>query len=326
MGGLVAFLLVHASKMLLFTLKIPVLQWPQLFGPAMPCTWVTGPLELQPSLLSKAPHRRFKALLPASCPSLSKHIQIILNPSKSDIRRPRPSLRPGRRLGPPEVWNLALKRAVCFLGLQRDLNSLLLAFKPAVCEASNPLKPSKSSFGTPDPARRGTKATSTAFSWPSRQHQKLFTGVQACHLPGFKPSKTVQNLPKPFLDPAGQRTKATSTGFLGLQRDINSFLLAFKPAVCQASNPSKPSKTIQTLFGHPWPRRPKHEGHINIFFFAFKATSIACYWRSSLPFARLQTIQDILKPSKGFFGTPDPAGQRTKATSTAFSWPSKRHQ
>ena len=105
--------------------------------------------------------------------------------------------------------------------------------------------------------------------------------------------------------------------FLGLQGNMNSFLLAFKPAVCQATNfpkPSKspfdtltpqakaprphqqlflglqgdinsfkPSKTLPRLFWHPWPRRPRHQGHMNSFFLAFKATSIACYWRSSLP-------------------------------------------
>ena len=57
-----------------------------------------------------------------------------------------------------------------FLGLQGDINTFFLAFKPAVCQASNRPKHSKGFFGTPDPAGQGTKATSTAFSWPSRQH------------------------------------------------------------------------------------------------------------------------------------------------------------
>ena len=60
-------------------------------------------------------------------------------------------------------------------------------------QASNPPKPSKGFFGTPDPAGQRTKATSTA-----------------------KPSKGFFGTP----DPAGQRTKATSTakpskGFFG---------------------------------------------------------------------------------------------------------------
>ena len=97
------------------------------------------------------------------------------------------------------------------------------------------------------------------------------------------------------------------------QGHIHSFLLAFKAAVCQASN-------LQMPFGHPLPRRPRHQGHIHSFLLAFqaavcqasnppnvplaphfgtpylagqgtKATSIAFYWHSRLPFARLQTLQ-----------------------------------
>ena len=172
-----------------------------------------------------------------------------------------------------------------FLGLQRDINTFLLEFKPAVCQASNAPKPSKRSFGTSDPAGQGTKATSTdSFSSPSKRHQYLFPGVQACGLPGFKLSKTLKS-PFGTPNPAGQGTKATSPAFswpskrlqtfqnppkatlarltpqanaprphqqlfLGLQGDINTFLLAFKPGVCHASNFPKPSKS---LFGTPDP-------------------------------------------------------------------------
>ena len=151
-----------------------------------------------------------------------------------------------------------------------------------------------------------------------------------------KPPKTTQNPPKAFLAPAGQRTKATS----------NTFFLAFKaPSIyfycvqaCRLPG-FKPFKTLQNPPKPPKPSkgcRPTHQGHINSFCLAFKAPSLTFYWRSSLPFARLQTLQyppkppktpkNSPKPSKSFFSTPDPAGQRTKATSTAFSWPSRRNQ
>ena len=58
------------------------------------------------------------------------------------------------------------------------------------------------------------------------------------------------------------------------QGPINSFFLAFKPAVCQ---PSKPTKRSKCLFGRP---NPAGQGT--------KAQSIAFSWRSSLPFASLQ--------------------------------------
>ena len=95
-------------------------------------------------------------------------------------------------------------------------------------------------------------------------------------------------------------------------------------------NPPKPSKGF---FGT---RRPTHQGHIKHFFLGLQGAINIFLLRSSLPFARLQTLQyppkppktpkNSPKPSKGFFSTPDPAGQRTKATSTAFSWPSRRNQ
>ena len=130
-----------------------------------------------------------------------------------------------------------LKRAICSLGLQRDINSLLPAFKPAVCPPKAFLAPLTPQANAPRP------------------HQQLF---------------------------------------LGLQGAINSFLLAFKPAACQASNLLKASKG----FLAPLTLHPRHQSHINSFFSAFKAPSIAFYWRSSLPFARLQTLQNLPETSQ----------------------------
>ena len=123
------------------------------------------------------------------------------------IRRPRPLPRQGRRLGPPEVWNLALsvkpsKPSKRLFGSPNPaINSFFLAFKPAVCQPSKAPNP-KCFFGSPNPAGQGTKAPSIAFSWRSS-------------LPFASP----QTLQMPFWQP------------------INNFFLAFKPAVCQPSNP-----------------------------------------------------------------------------------------
>ena len=287
---------------------------------------------------------------------------------------------------------MALKRAVCFLRLQRDLNSLLLAFKPAVCQASNPLKPSKDCFGAPDPARQGTKATSAAFYWrclpfarlqtvqnppkaflapltpqanAPRPHQQLFLAFKAtpiaCYwrssLPfarlqtlqnppninsfffAFKPTsiachwrsslpfatlQTLQNPPEALFPPLTLHAKAPRPHqqlFLAFQGDINSFLLAFKPAVCQASNRQKPREPSKGFFGTLTPQAKAPRPHqqrflglqhdINSFLLAFQACRLPGFKPS-------KTLQKL-------FWHAWPCAQGTKATSTAFSWPSRQH-
>ena len=107
--------------------------------------------------------------------------------------------------------------------------------------------------------------------------------------------------------------------------------MALKRAVYFLSpqNLPKPPKTLQNppkAFLAPAGQRTKATS--NTFFLAFKAPSIYfyCVQACRLPgFKPFKTLQNPPKPSKGSFGTPDPAGQRTKATSTAFAWPSRRH-
>ena len=133
------------------------------------------------------------------------------------------------------------------------------------------LKPSRCRFGSPNPARRGTKTPSIAFSWRS-------------NLPFASP----QTLQMPFWQSQPCRPKH--------QNPINSFFLAFKPAVCQPSNP--PIKPSKCLFGSP---NPTGQGT--------KAPSIALSWHSNLSFTSPQTLQIL-------FGSP----QGTKTPSIPLSW------
>ena len=179
------------------------------------------------------------------------------------IRRPRPSLRRAwdhRRCGTWLFRRMALKRAVYFLSPQN------LPKPPKTTQ--NPPKPSKGFFGTRRPTHQG--------------HIKhFFLGLQGAinifllrsSLPFArlqtlqnltKPPQTPQNPPKALLarlTPQANAPRPHQQLLLGLQGAITNFLLAFKPAVCQASNPSIPSKTpqnpqeltktLQRLFSHP---------------------------------------------------------------------------
>ena len=119
------------------------------------------------------------------------------------------------------------KRSKCLFGCPNpagqgskapSINNFFLMFKLAVCQPSKPSKRSNCLCGRHNPAGQGTKAPSLAFSWRSS-------------LP-FASPQTLQTLQMPFWQRQPYRqTKAP----------INSFFLAFKPAVCQPSPPNAPN-------------------------------------------------------------------------------------
>ena len=233
-----------------------------------------------------------------------------------NIRRPRPSPRPGRRLGPPQVWNLS-----CRTTLQNPPNPP----KPSKPSKHSP-KPSKPSKHLPQQAPQGqghfpnrhprAKATAMAFYGLSKLPFARLQTLQTFQNPPNPP-----NPPKPS-KPSKHRPQQAPQG----QGHSNGFLLAFKAAVCQPANapnapkPSKPSKTVQTLQtpsqnppNPPKPSKPsKHlpqqapqgQGHFSNKHPRAKATAMAFYWLSKLPFASLQTLQTLQnhpnppKPSK----------------------------
>ena len=218
-----------------------------------------------------------------------------------DIRRPRPSPRPGRRLGPPQVWNLSCRTTAraeldkTFRGRaiqtvqtikpfqtlqtfalkqlpqqapqgQGHSNDFLWAFKAAVCQPANAPNPSKipNTFPNRHPRAKATSPTGTP---GPRPQQWLSIGFQSCRLPARKGSKrsktlqTLQNSPNP-----------PNT----LQNPPNP---PNPPKPSKRSKhppkPSKPSKTLQTLqtpspTGTPGPRpllkqAPQGQGHSNGF-------------------------------------------------------------
>ena len=175
---------------------------------------------------------------------------------------------------------------------QGHSNGFLLAFKAAVCQAANAPKPSKTpktlqtlqTLHTPSPT--GTPGP--------RPQQWLSIGFQSCRLPGRKPSKTLQNPPNPPKPSKPPTHLPQQAGTLGPR-----------------PQPSKPSKTLQTL-------QTLHIRHPRA-----KATAMAFYWLSKLPFARPQTLQNSPKPSKPSKPSkhlPQQAPSRAKATAMAFYW------
>ena len=142
------------------------------------------------------------------------------------IRRPRPSPRPGRRLGPPQVWNLSCRTTAraeldkTFRGRaiqtvqtikpfqtlqtftlkqlpqqapqgQGHSNDFLWAFKAAVCQPANAPNPSKipNTFPNRHPRAKATSPTGTP---GPRPQQWLSIGFQSCRLPARKRPQTLQ--------------------------------------------------------------------------------------------------------------------------------------
>ena len=249
------------------------------------------------------------------------------------IRRPRPSPRPGRRLGPPQVWNLPQQAPQG----QGHSNGFLWAFKAAVmgfqsCRlpARKRSKPSKT-FQTlqtlqdlPNPPNTvpsrhpRAKATSRTGTPGPRPQQWLSMGFQSCRLPARKPSKTLQNPPNPpnTVPSRHPRAKATSrTGTPG-PRPQQWLSMGFQSCRLPARKRSKPSKTfqtLQTLQNLPNPpntvpsRRPRAKATAMAFYIGFQSCRLP---------AR--------KPSKTLQNPPNPPNTvpsrrpRAKATAMAF--------
>ena len=125
-----------------------------------------------------------------------------------------------------------------------------------------------------------------------------------------KPSKTFQTLQTP--SPAGTPgPRPLPEQACQGQGHSNGFLWAFKAAVCQPANPPKPSK-------HRPQQAPQGQGHFPNRHPRAKATAMAFYGLSKLPFASPQTLQTFQnlpnppnppKPSKPSKHRPQQAPQ-----------------
>ena len=253
------------------------------------------------------------------------------------IRRPRPSPRQGRRLGPPQVWNLSFLAT----GIPRPHPWLFMGVQacrlPAL-KRSKPLKPLKghfhgflwaSSAGKSYPKARSI-AVSGRSSVPFARHsqptgirplQWLLLGFQR-RLPGLKPSKPLKPLTGHF------------NGFLWASSAGKSphpwLFMGVQACRLPGLKPSKPLKPLKGHFNgflwassagkspHPWlfmgvqacrlpglkpskplkpPKRPL-QWLLMGFQRRQKPTSMAFYGRPSLPFARPKTLQTPKTPKR----------------------------
>ena len=219
--------------------------------------------------------------------------------NQQNVRRPRPSPRPGRRLGPPQVWNLS-----CRTTLQNPPKP------PKPSKPSNPPKPSKPSQ-TVEPSKHRPKP-----SKPSKTLQTLQTpfptgtpgprprqfpsiGFQSCRLPANTP-----NAPLPSKrSPRHPRAKATSQSGTPGPRPQQFPSIGFQ---MPARKHSKRSKTLQTF-----QKAPQGQGHFSIRHPRAEATAIAFYWLSNAVCQPANT-PNAPKPSKRSKRHP-----RAKATSQA---------
>ena len=161
-----------------------------------------------------------------------------------NIRRPWPSPRPGRRLGPPEVWILSFlnpchahtagKRhhKATAMAQEHPTAAAMASFIGCRLRSLKPSKPSNSSKSLPNSAGK---------RHPTAAAMASFIGVQGCHLPGLKGSKRSTPSTSPPSSAGKRYPNKAKTRHSRMQnaqlRRQASVVRAFKPAVCQASNP-----------------------------------------------------------------------------------------
>ena len=157
-----------------------------------------------------------------------------------NIRRPRPLPRQGRRLGPPEVWNLAL-------GSQAKAHAIKATPLPATCPSH-------------------LHAPAELLHLTYMPLPSVFQGVQDCRLPGLKPPKCFRRPPRqqllqlhapaicfsgssrlPFDRPETLQTlpQASKATTLTATCPCHLFFREFKTAVWPAWNPPNASAGLQ---------------------------------------------------------------------------------
>ena len=234
------------------------------------------------------------------------------------IRRPRPLPRQGRRLGPPEVWNLALRKPLQTLPQASKATTLTATcpchlffrgFKTAVCPASNPPNPSAGLQGNN--------------SYSYMPLPSVFQGVQDCRLPGLKRSKPFRRPPRqqllqlhapaicfsggsrlPFARPQTPQTlpQASKATTLTATCPCHLFFRGFKTAVCPASNPPNPSAGLEGNNSYSYMPLPSvFQGVQDCRLPGLKPPKPfrrLFSGGSRLPFARPQTLQTLPQASK----------------------------
>ena len=168
---------------------------------------------------------------------------------------------------------------------QGHIHSFLLVFKVVICQSSNipnvPLVPFSlqakvsNSYCQPSNAPnlplaplslagQGTKVTSIAFYWPSRLP---FTSLKRSKYPFGTPPL------------AGQGIKATSIIFYGRSR-----------------LPFANRQIFQMSLWHPFPCRPRYQGHIHSFFLVFQTAIYQPSNISNIPLVSLTSQAKVSRP------------------------------
>ena len=210
---------------------------------------------------------------------------------------------------------------------QGHSNGFLLAFKAAVCQPANTPNAPKPKRSKRHPR---AKATSQSGTPGPRPQQRLSIGFQSCRLPARKHSKRSKTLQTFQKAPQGQRhssirhpkAKATAISFYWLSKlpfaSPQTLQTPQNPPNVPKGTPPKPSNPPNTVQNHPNPPKPskpsKHlpqqapqgQGHFSIRHPRAKATAMAFYWLSKLPFASPQTLQTLQNPPNVPTGTPGP--------------------
>ena len=233
--------------------------------------------------------------LPEQAPQGQGHSNGFLWAFKAAVCQPANPPKPSKPSKPPQG--------------QGHSNGFLWAFKAAVCQPANAPNPSKIPNTFPSRHPRA-KATSRTGAPGPRPQQWLSIGFQSCRLPARKPSKTLQNPPNPpnTVPSRHPRAKATSrTGTPG-PRPQQWLSIGTQSRRLPAR---KPSKTLQDSkpSKHRPQQAPQGQGHFPNRHPRAKATAMAFYGLSKLPFASPQTLQNPPNP---------PNHPRAKATAMAF--------
>ena len=244
-----------------------------------------------------------------------------------DIRRPRPSPRPGRRLGPPEVWILSFlnpchaqrcrqkppqghsngsraphgrsngffyRRSRLPFARPQTLQTFQLLQKFAQLRRE---KVPQSAQHAPRPQAKATTRPQPWLKGTPRPQQWLLIGVSGCRLPGLKPSKSSKSPP----NSAGKRyPNKLNTRHARRQKPPQGHSNGSR-ALCQASNapnpptvrPAPQGKGTPTSPTRATPARKSHHKATAMAQGHPTAAAMASYRRSRLPFARPQTLQTL---------------------------------
>ena len=203
-----------------------------------------------------------------------------------NIRRPRPLPRQGRRLGPPEVWNLAL-------GSQAKAHAIKATPLSATCPRHLHAPAELLHLHAPGRSRLPFARPQTLQTLPQASKATTLTATTCpCHLffRGFKTAVCPPSNPQalPTLSQASKATTLTATC------PCHLFFRGFKTAVCPPSNPPNASNAPAGLQGNnSYSYMSSNPPNASNPLAGLQGPAICFSGGSRLPFARPQTPQTL---------------------------------